>query len=192
MTGRYRVEDGRPCIDVRLATFETMFDKRDPAPFRERDLDVGLFGYLRDSMDELLGRKPRLVFWLDEPVEPNAVRDAVRGYVAHELALLERRRRRAVRLGWTGLAFAVLAITLLMSLATFVQDAWPGRIGDALRESLVISGWVLSWRPVEALVFDALPYRHERRVLRDVLVAPLEVRRGKEPQGSAVVTHSTP
>ncbi len=192
MTERYRLEDGRPCIDLRLATFETLFDKRDPSPFRDRDLDVGLYAYLRESMDELLGRSAKLVFWLDDECEPSAVGDAVHSYVAWELERLHRERLRALRFAWTGFAVALVAIAALMSLAALVHEVWPGLLGDALRESLVISGWVLLWRPVEALVFDALPYRRERRVLREVLAAPLEVRRGKGVRPPAVVTHSTP
>jgi hypothetical protein len=45
---------------------------------------------------------------------------------------------------------------------------------------------------MEVLVFDALLYRRERRVLREVLAAPLEVRRGKGVRPPAVVSHSTP
>jgi hypothetical protein len=191
VTERYRLEDGKPCIDLRLATFETLFDKRDPSPFRDRDLDVGLYAYLRDSVDDLLGRSPRLVFWLDEECEPSSVSDAVHGHVSWELERLHRDRMRALRFAWTGFALAIVAITALMSLATFIHGAWPGLIGDAVRESLVISGWVLLWRPMEVLVFDALLYRRERRVLRELLTAPLEVRRGKGVRPPAVVTHST-
>ena len=76
MTERYRLEDGTPCIDLRLASFETLFDKRDPSPFRERDLDVGLYAYLRDSMEDLLCRARRLVFWLADESVVGSVRVA--------------------------------------------------------------------------------------------------------------------
>lgn len=192
MTERYRLEDGKPCIDLRLASFETLFDKRDPSPFRDRDLDVGLYAYLRDSMEDLLGRKPRLVFWLDDECEPTAVREAVHGYVNWELDRLNRARARALRFAWLGFGVAIVAIAALMSLAALIHDRWPGLLGDALRESLVISGWVLLWRPMEVLVFDVFPFRRERRVLRELLAAPLELRRGKGVRAPTVVTHSAP
>lgn len=36
---RYRREEGAVCIDLRLRSERQLFDLRDPAPFRERDLD---------------------------------------------------------------------------------------------------------------------------------------------------------
>ena len=47
-------------------------------------------------------------------------------------------------------------------------------------------------RPMEVLVFDALPFHRERHVLRELLAAPLELRRGKGVRAPPVVTHSTP
>src|SRR5262245_53774597 len=46
---RYRVEEGRPWADVYVERVAQIFDKRDPAPFRTRDLDPDLVDYLRDA-----------------------------------------------------------------------------------------------------------------------------------------------
>ena len=62
---RYRIEEGAPIIDVRVRTVEQMFDNRDPAPFRDRDLDPALAEYLLDAGEDLLGAgRIRVVFWL--------------------------------------------------------------------------------------------------------------------------------
>jgi len=104
---RYRLEDGEACIDVRVGTFQHLFDNRDPAPFRERALDPGLSEYLVDSAEDLLGA--------------------------------------------------------------------------GLKEGLVISSWVVMWRPVEILIYDWIPIRHERRVASKLLEAPIDVRVGSGP-----------
>ena len=36
---RYREEDGVACIDILLVNILQLFDRRDPSPFREKDLD---------------------------------------------------------------------------------------------------------------------------------------------------------
>ena len=51
---RYRVDAGAHCIDVRLTSIEQLFDNRDPAPFRSRDLDPDLLEYLVAAGEDLL------------------------------------------------------------------------------------------------------------------------------------------
>jgi hypothetical protein len=46
---RYRVVDGKHSIELKLRTPHQLFDERDPAPFRERDLDDDAARYLLGS-----------------------------------------------------------------------------------------------------------------------------------------------
>ena len=71
---RYRLEEGVPCVDVKINNIEQLFDNRDPAPFRERDLDPGLAEYLRDAAEDLaVARTYRIVFWLENPCPPGEI-----------------------------------------------------------------------------------------------------------------------
>ena len=179
---RYRQEAGRPVVDVRLASLETLFDNRDPSPFRDRDLDPGLVEFLVESAEDVLSRgPPLLVFWMEKPCEPAAVDQAVRAHFGYELERLERRRTRERRAGYLGLFIGVLLISALMSISQLVGLLVKGTFGEAITESLGIAGWVLLWHPVEVLVYDGLPWRRERRVVRHLIAAPLEVRAGKGP-----------
>ena len=66
-----------PCIDIKLQTVEQIFDNRDPAPFRERDLDPDLADLLLDAGEDLFGEHTyKVMFWLDKPCP--AGRDRVR------------------------------------------------------------------------------------------------------------------
>jgi len=176
---RYREEQGVPCVDVRVPALENLFDKRDPAPFRERDLDPGLREYLVESAEDLLSRgAPRLVFWLERPCEPQAVEVPLRAHFAYELERIERHRRRDVRLGLISLLIAITFIAAFISAAQLVGKD-TSTFGVALKEVLTISGWVLLWRPAEVLIYDGLPWRRQRAVLKSVLSAPIEVREGR-------------
>jgi hypothetical protein len=180
---RYREEDGRPCVDVRVPAIENLFDKRDPAPFRERDLDPSLREYLVESAEDLLSRgPPRLVFWLEKPCAPNELEEPVRAHFNYELERLTRNRHRDVRLGYVALLIAFSLIALFISLAQFVAAELTTPFGAALKETLIISGWVLLWRPVEVLIYDGLPWRRRRAVLRNLLVSPIDVRAQSAPK----------
>ncbi|MDP2274699.1 MAG: hypothetical protein Q8N23_05600 [Archangium sp.] len=176
---RYREEDGQPCVDVRVPAIENLFDKRDPAPFRDRDLDPGLREYLYDSADDLLSQgPPRLVFWLEKPCEPKSLEEPVREHFTYELERLTRGRRRDVRLGFVTLLIAFGLIAFFIGLAQVVALELTNAFGSALKEALTISGWVLLWRPVEVLIYDGLPWRRRRKVLENLLAAPIDVRVG--------------
>lgn len=156
---------------------ENLFDRRDPAPFRDRDLDPGLREYLVESAEDLLSHgPPRLVFWLEHPCEREAIEEPVRAHFNYELERLIRNRRREVRLGYVALLIAFSLIALFISLAQLVAAELTTAFGAALKETLIISGWVLLWRPVEVLIYDGLPWRRRRRVLSHLLAAPVEVR----------------
>jgi len=177
---RYRLEDGVPCVDVKINNIEQLFDNRDPAPFRERDLDPGLAEYLRDAAEDLaVARAYRIVFWLERPCPPGEIEQAFHAHFADVLERIQRDRRRRRRTGQVALTLAVVLVILLLSLAQLVVKLVPGALGAGLREGLVISGWVVMWRPIEVLVFDWIPVRHESRVLSKLLEASIDVRIGK-------------
>lgn len=186
-TTRYRTEDGEPAVDVRISSLEQLFDNRDPAPFRQRDLDPGLATYLVEAAEDLAPhRRFRIVVWLDDGCPPGEIADAIRAHFAYELKQLTRRRVRQRNIGWAALAIAVASIVVLVALSEVVGTVVPGSLGAGLREALIVSGWVLMWRPVELLVYDGLPWRRERRVRRRILAMPIEVRVGTGPSRPGV------
>jgi hypothetical protein len=178
----YRVENGEPCIDVKVKSVEQLFDNRDPAPFRERDLDPTLADYLRDASDDLYGSKSfRVVFWVEEPCLPAEVEMGVRAHFEYVLERSRRMRAGRRRVGQLALLLAVILVVALLSLAKLVADAFPGQLGSGLSEGLVISSWVVMWRPVEVLIYDWIPVWQERRVVSKLLAAPVELRIGTGP-----------
>jgi len=179
---RYRLEDGKPCVDIRITSLEQLFDNRDPAPFRERDLDPDLVEYLLAiSQDMVAHHDFRIVFWLERTCQPGEIEDAYRAHFEYELERLERSRRRARRAGLIALALGAGLIVVLLSLSQLASQAIPGSLGTAVHEGLLISSWVVLWKPVELLIYDWIPVWDERRTMRRLLAAPIEVRAGRGP-----------
>jgi len=174
---RYRVEEGVPCIDVKLQNVEQLFDNRDPAPFRERDLDPDLADYLLDAGEDLFAEdKLRVVFWLEKPCPPIEIEEAFRAHFEYAIERVRRLRRRRRRTGQVSLTIGIVLVVALIALSQFVGTTIGGSLGAGLREGLVISCWVVMWRPIETLVYDWIPQRHERQVTEKLLTAPVEVR----------------
>jgi hypothetical protein len=174
---RYRLEDGVPCIDVALQTVEQIFDNRDPAPFRERDLDPDLADYLLDAGEDLFAEDQfRVVFWVAKPCPPVEIEDAFRAHFEYTIDRTRRLRKRRRRTGLVSLVIGVVLVVALLALGQFVATTVGGSLGAGLKEGLTISCWVVMWRPIEVLVYDWIPQRHERLVAEKMLAAPLEVR----------------
>ena len=188
---RYRAEDGRFCIDIRIKNSQQLFDGRDPAPFRERDLDDAAVEYLVGALQEL--PRPaaiKLVFWIsDEPAPqlPDATLfEAVRAHFRYQEERLDRLIRQHVRRGQLFLLVGTAILVFFLFLAELTAALPPGHARQILREGFVITGWVAIWRPLEVLLYDWWPMAQERQLHRRLREAPMEAHHVAEPDGAAI------
>ena len=174
----YRIEDDEQVVDVRVEAVDQLFDRRDPAPFHDRDLDPNLVEYLRDASEDLAAHRFRVVFWIKEPCGQAEIEQAYRAHFARELERVRRRRRQHRQVGEISLVLAVVLLVAVQMAAQILGRVFPGTIGTGLKEGLVIASWVVMWRPLEVLVYDWIPFRNERRVVAQLLGAAVQVRAG--------------
>lgn len=178
---RYRVEDGRSWIDIRVAQSRQLFDGRDPAPFRERDLDDDAVEYLLAAAEEI-PRKQRLAIavtiW-DEPaprMAADSIVEAVHRHFRHEHEQIQRRLREHLRRGQISLAVGLTMLVVFLALAGFTRSLPSGAFQEILREGFVITGWVAMWRPLDVLFYDWWPLVDERRQIARLLDALVSIR----------------
>ncbi len=180
---RYRVEDGRWCIDLEVRHSRQLFDTRDPAPFRERDLDAGAVQYLLTSAQEIPRARPlAVVVTISEEPEPRlpatVIVEAVRSHFLYEGEQIERRLREHLRRGQLILGVGLTALVVFLTLAELASSLPLGHAREIVREGLVITGWVAMWRPLEVLLYDWWPLIDERRRVQRILAAPVSIRYG--------------
>jgi hypothetical protein len=168
-------------IEVHIAELKQLFNSMDASPFRERDLDPDaedlIVGWAREAPR---GSTLALLVDLDRapglPDEPAALRDAVHEFFTHRAQATRRRLRQLLSIGrislMVGLSFLVVAVTL----GDFVSSAMKGeRLGELLREGLVICGWVAMWRPLEILLYGWWPIRTEARLYDRLSAMPVRI-----------------
>jgi hypothetical protein len=178
---RYRIEGDRTCIDIRLRSAQQLFDGRDPAPFRERDLDEDAIDYVCSAAEEIPGSKPlKLVLILEEPAaHPLSVAEidaAIRAQFEHERDQVNRRLRQQRQFGRVALAVGLSVLVALLTLAEMTRQLPEGHAREILREGLVITGWVAMWRPIEVLLYDWWPLVQTRKHIARLLAAQIEIR----------------
>jgi hypothetical protein len=187
---RYRLEDGRTCIDIRLRSARQLFDGRDPAPFRERDLDEDAVDYLCSAAEEIAGATSlKLVLFFEEASTPALsaaeIEAAIRGHFEHEREQVNRRLRQQRRFGHVALAVGLSVLVAFLTLAEMAHRLPAGHARDILREGLVITGWVAMWRPIEVLLYDWWPLVQTRKQITRILAAQIEVRGGHQARDGA-------
>lgn len=182
---RYRVEAGRSCIDLIIRYSRQLFDGRDPAPFRERDLDKDAVDYILAAAQEIARKQPlTIVVTISEEPEPRLAPDviveAVRGHFRYELDRIERRLREHLRRGQVFLGVGLTVLVVFLTLAELTMSLPSGPLREILREGLVITGWVAMWRPLDVLLYDWWPMVDERRLITRVHEALVSIRYGSD------------
>lgn len=177
---RYRWEDGAVCIDLRLRSERQLFDVRDPAPFRERDLDHAAVEWILQSMEEIPAKvQVKIVIHLlehaPEDLDPDALREAVRSHFIWEIERLRRQRRVDRQDGAFFLLIAVPVLALCLALSFAAKRIPEPGFAAFLGEGLPIVGWVAMWRPLELFLYDGWPVRRRIRLCRRVLSSAIEV-----------------
>lgn len=166
-TPRYRLDGGKSCIDVKVRATHQLFDGRDPAPFRERDLDEDAAEYILGAMQDLpRSAEIKIVFWITEPaptIPDEAIVDAVRSHFAYEVDRLNRRIREHIRRGQLALLLGVAILIVFLTMAELTLLLSAGHVRQILREGLVIIGWVALWRPLDVLLYEWWPLLRQRR-----------------------------
>ncbi len=178
-------------IEVHVTELKQLFNAMDPAPFRRRDLAPDAEDFIVGWAREIPPDVPlALVVHLDRPAglpeEPAVLREAIREFFSERAVASRRRLRQLFQRGRTSLAIGVtfLATSLLLGdvVARLLGDR---RIGEIIRESFLIGGWVAMWRPLEVFLYDWWPIRADARLADRLSAMPVRIAYGADAKGDA-------
>ena len=174
-------------IQVHVADLKQLFHSIDPSPFRQRDLDPNAEEFIVGwAQEEPTDAQLALVVHLDRPVglpeEPATVRDAVHEFFGQRAAASRRRLRRLFRRGRTslliGLTFLAVSVLLGDVISSLLGER---RVGEILRESLLIGGWVAMWHPMEVFLYEWWPIRADARLADRLSAMPVRISYSRAP-----------
>ena len=147
-------------IEVHVGELKQLFNAIDPSPFRDKDLDPKAEEFIVGWAKELpLDATLALVVDLDReaglPDEAAVLRDAIHEFFSQRAQAYGRRLRELFRVGRTSLVIGLVALASAIALGDFLAALMKdSRIGEIVRESLTIGGWVSMWRPLEIFLYD--------------------------------------
>lgn len=179
---RYKVVDGKNQIDIRIRSAQQLFDSRDPAPFRERDLDDDFTEYIVATADEFSHGTPLRIRILVEDAASDGlavetIQSAIRTHFQYQIDLKRIQLSKLFKTARLFLSIGVICLLFCLAAARLVESSFPWDEGRAaLREGLVIFGWVSLWKPFELILFDWYPVFDRIRLMRKLLETEIEIR----------------
>lgn len=180
---RYKHENDFVIIEIGVKNSHQIFNERDPAPFRERDLDLQFVIYLVSSIEEFSLRTKMKIRILtsdkdDLKIENTlAIQEAIGTYFQYESKLAQAKLRKKLRTARYFFLIGLMALVICLSLAQFVMVSSISipAISNVASVSLTIIGWVAMWHPIEALLYDWWPIREQRQYFDKIASLKVEV-----------------
>jgi hypothetical protein len=170
---RYRVLDGKTSVELKLKTPRQLFDERDPAPFRERDLDDDaaryIVGSFRDVKDQGAVKLSIYFETLGEFIEnPALIEKAIHAFFLFEAEGKRRELRDIFRKGFISLLIGMSFLFLCTWSAQAFDSAKSvnGLLGSAMHEGLFIMGWVAMWQPISIFLYEWWPIREAQKTFQ--------------------------
>jgi hypothetical protein len=166
------LDDVRPgtTLRLRLSDLRQLFNSMDPAPFRERDLDVTAAAYIVDWARETpAGPRLSLEVVVDgretTADETRVLQAAVGDFFRRRAAAKRREVRQLFRIGRISLVIGLLFVAAAAAAAESLSSLIPvERYAKLAHESLIIGGWVALWRPMEIFLYDWWPMVKDARL----------------------------
>ena len=183
---RYRVLDGKASVELKLRTPHQLFDERDPAPFRERDLDDDAARYILASFRELRDHNDvKLSLYFDSlgkfSDRPEVIEDAIHAFFSFESEMKRRELRDIFRQGIISLIIGVTFLCLCTNIAVklgvlgLAEGAHENWVGTMLHEGLFIMGWVAMWRPISIFLYEWWPIQEALTTFKRLGALEVEV-----------------
>lgn len=169
-------------IEIHVGELKQLFNSIDPSPFRNRDLDRDAEEFIVGWAKDLPGDVPlALVVDLDRdaglPDEAAVLRDAIHEFFRQRAETYRRRLRELLRRGRRSLLIGLTVLAGAIALGDFLATILKtSRIGEIMRESLTIGGWVSMWRPLEIFLYDWWPIRSEAQLSDRLAAMPVRIK----------------
>ena len=193
---RYRVIGGVPSIELKLRSPRQLFDERDPAPFRERDLDDDAVRYIVSSFRELRDQsnvKVQLYFESLGEFEqnPRDLERALHSFFRYEADMRKRDLRGIFHQGIISLAIGLTFLFLCTWFATQFDSSHKPFWESMVHEGLLVVGWCSMWKPISIFLHEWWPIADDVMTLSKLSNVEVEIALSKPGVAPAATPAAT-
>lgn len=167
---RYPNRKGKFGIELKLQDVRQLFDQRDPAPFRERDLDDDASEYIITCYQDIL---PKEVSFLEisfsQPlalhITEAEVIESIRSHFEYEAERVRKKVKTILKTGTQSLFIGLTFLTIATFFHGLVKPSMEANFTmNFLKEGLMLLGWVSMWKPFSIFLYEWWPWVELRNV----------------------------
>ncbi|MES2768328.1 MAG: hypothetical protein V4596_04215 [Bdellovibrionota bacterium] len=176
---RYKKINGRNTIEMNIKTTDHLFDGRDPAPFREKDLDEDAAKYIITSLRELPDDQPaQLKIYITQPrgVSENdsSIKEAIRKFFEYESDMKRLERRHIFKVAFRSLFIGLTFLFLSIYASSFI-DPDKGLFLKYINEGIHILGWYSMFHPISYALYEWWPIRDDELLFERASELEMEI-----------------
>ena len=156
-------------VVLSLRSPDQVFDLRDPAPFREKDLDDDFARYLLVAMEEEPESK-NVQLKIQIPIgslshfSQNDIEQAIRDYYSFEVQSLTGEIRSILSEGRWGLLLG-MSFLIACQFGAYLLVSHEGFVASTVKQGIEILGWVALWNPINHLLYEWWPVLQKRQLV---------------------------
>lgn len=163
-------------IRVRVATVEQIFNPMDPSPLAERALDHEVADWIEEWAEDLDVGEPVQVeiSVADQRIDGReaAIADGLHRHFEYREWQAARQLHKILRDGRISLVIGLAALGVFNAISRLIGGS-DHPVVEVLHDGLAVLGWVSMWRPLEMLLYEWWPVRHERRACQRLAEATI-------------------
>lgn len=164
---RYRKENGKYIVEIAVPSYNHLFDDRDPARFRLKDLDDDAVEYIVSSVQEITIQKLShlAIFFENVPseTEQSVVTEAIHNFFKYESDMMLRKINSTFRKGLKSLVIGIIFLSVATVCALFLKNT-EHFFGLFFKEGMLLIGWVSMWKPINIFLYDWWPMADLKKI----------------------------
>lgn len=176
---RYPIVDGREAIEIKVKSLNQLFDDRDPAPFREKDLDDEAVEYIVSSVLDVSPHKVKRLLIFHDPIHDshlirNDVRSAIHQFFSYEVRQADIKIRNILKNGVKSLIIGLCFLMLATLVSYFLSEDSKSFWILFFKEGVLLLGWVSMWKPINIFLYEWWPVAAMKKVFICLSAIPID------------------
>jgi hypothetical protein len=153
-------------IDLKLNNPRFLFDRKDPTPIKDRDLNEDVVSYIINSLEEIPKKysvQLNIFFEKKGPDDPSKekIKSAIENFFNFEKFSKQMELKGRFERGFKGLFIGIFFLSLCIITSHYLKGVNFPLLGEFVTEGVTVLGWVSMWHPIQIFLYEWWPIKEE-------------------------------